>query len=190
MNNYKFILSVSLVTVLFGITLFLIQDTCTVPVDQSEPITDVIVSDLPIVNDNVVVNNDLLISQTSLPEKQVFEFDSIFNFRKSTISENGKLLLDNIIQKIDENSTVIVVGHTDYLGSKQFNKKLSKKRADAVVDYLKNKVNANFKSIGVGSLIPSGKTDHCKSIKNKPTLIQCLSPDRRVEIEFVKSNIL
>lgn len=185
MNNYKFV-SVSLVIVLLGIILFLIQDTCEVNVDQPEPTIDVVINDTPTIDNSPIINNDSLITQTSLPEKQVFEFDSIFNFRKATISENGKLLLDDIIQRINEDSTVIVIGHTDYLGSKQFNKKLSKKRADAVVAYLSSKVNANFKSIGVGSLIPSGKTDHCKNIKDKPLLIQCLSPDRRVEIEFVK----
>ena len=76
---------------------------------------------------------------------------------------------------------IIVTGHTDRLGSQQYNQKLSEKRADAVASYLKKKgVTANMDTLGVG------KTQSIKSCDDKlprKQLIECLTPNRRVVIE-------
>lgn len=183
MKDYKFILVV-LVIALFGASWLFMQSTC--KVDVSDPIAEIAIPEKIVEPAEIFLVEEPPTTQDYIFEKQVFEFDNIFDFRKSRLSDYGKGVLDDLAQRIDENAQVMVIGHTDYLGGNKFNRQLSKKRADAVVSYLTTKVHANFTSIGAGSVIPSGKTEHCRSIKHKSALIKCLSPDRRVEIEFVK----
>lgn len=79
-----------------------------------------------------------------------------------------------------------VTGHTDRLGSKAYNAKLSTRRAEAVQNYLvqiggepANKVTA----IGVGSAEPDTQFGDCQGIKTNQALITCLRVDRRVEVQ-------
>lgn len=183
MKDYKFILIV-LVIALFGASWIFMQSTC--KVDAPKSIAEIPIPEEIVAPAEILLVEDPPTTQDYIFEKQVFEFDNIFDFRKAQLSNYGKEVLNELAQRIDENSRVMVIGHTDYLGSNKFNRKLSKKRADAVVNHLATKVHADFTSIGVGSLIPSGKTEDCRDIKHKTSLIKCLSPDRRVEIEFVK----
>jgi OOP family OmpA-OmpF porin len=83
---------------------------------------------------------------------------------------------------------VIAIGHADRLGSDAYNQKLSVRRADAVKAYLASKGTAQNRvyTEGKGKKQPvSG--DKCKAMGNNrsPKLIECLQPDRRVEIEVI-----
>ncbi|MDD9840548.1 porin OmpA, partial [Escherichia coli] len=74
---------------------------------------------------------------------------------------------------------------TDRIGSQNYNLPLSEKRAQSVVDYLVSKgIPANSISAeGRGKENPvTGNT--CDNIKARAALIDCLAPDRRVEIEI------
>ena len=160
------------------------NDTCDVDSNLStqelEADLSEIVASEPLIESSIVENSSL-----SSTKKVVFEIDDVFDFKRFSLNKNGKEVLDSVAEQIKPDSTVIVVGHSDRIGNSNFNKKLSKKRADVVVKYLQTKSNATFKSYGVGSLIPSGSTFSCEGKKATSTLIKCLSPDRRVEIEFV-----
>jgi outer membrane protein OmpA-like peptidoglycan-associated protein len=61
-----------------------------------------------------------------------------FNFDKSALSDDAKQDLDKLAQgvKADKRYFIAVEGYTDSVGSKQYNFELSKRRADAVVNYL------------------------------------------------------
>lgn len=111
--------------------------------------------------------------------------DETFTFNKAALTDSAKNRIDNEVlpklascAKID---TVLVTGHTDKLGSQQYNQKLSDKRADAVATYLKSKgIDAPIDTLGVG------KTQSIKSCDDKLSrkkLIECLAPNRRVVIE-------
>jgi OOP family OmpA-OmpF porin len=84
---------------------------------------------------------------------------------------------------------ILAVGHTDRIGSDAYNQKLSEKRAAAVKTYLVGKgVEANrVYTEGKGEKQPV-TTDKCNNLeatgKNKK-LVECLQPDRRVEIEVI-----
>ncbi len=87
----------------------------------------------------------------------------VFDFDKSEISNENKNMIDEfIIDNIKDNSVINVVGSTDYLGKKDYNKKLSTSRARNVVNYIKQLVpDANFKKVvGIGSDNP--KYDNSK----------------------------
>jgi OOP family OmpA-OmpF porin len=81
------------------------------------------------------------------------------------------------MQKLE---VVVVTGHTDRLGTEAYNQKLSERRADAVRDYLVSKgvPRDKIETIGMGEKQPVVQCDQ-KAFK---ALIECLQPNRRVEV--------
>lgn len=64
-----------------------------------------------------------------------------FDFNKATLREESTTELENLLNLLKENPKmkIEISGHTDNVGSAQYNKKLSESRAQSVVDYLKKK---------------------------------------------------
>jgi outer membrane protein OmpA-like peptidoglycan-associated protein len=81
-----------------------------------------------------------------------------FETGKATIKKKSFALLDQIAQTFIENSNYVieVQGHTDNTGKAEVNKRLSDKRAHAVMDYLVKKgVDANrMTAVGYGPDMP------------------------------------
>ena len=65
---------------------------------------------------------------------------ALFDFDKAVLKPEGKAAIDSeIISKlssVQKLELVLVTGHTDRIGTQQYNQKLSERRADAVRDYL------------------------------------------------------
>ncbi len=88
---------------------------------------------------------------------------------------------------------VIAVGHADRIGTDAYNQALSEKRANAVKDFLVGKgVPANrVYTEGKGKTQPvtgdqcTENGAHQESRRKNKKLIDCLAPDRRVELEAV-----
>jgi OOP family OmpA-OmpF porin len=114
--------------------------------------------------------------------------DALFDYDKAVLRPEGKKSLDDLVAKSKSLNleVIIAVGHTDRLGSDAYNQKLSEKRAAAVKTYLVSKgIEANkVYTEGKGEKQPkTGAT--CKGDKKSKALIQCLQPDRRVDIEII-----
>jgi ompA family protein len=65
--------------------------------------------------------------------------DNIFyDFDKATLRPESEKALDGLVKLLNENPNVTIElsAHTDYIGSADYNKRLSQRRADAVVAYL------------------------------------------------------
>lgn len=78
------------------------------------------------------------VSCTVLEAKSVSAKD-LFDFDKSTLSANGKKVLQDYatnLKKMKSISTITLVGHTDGMGPVDYNMKLGQSRADAVKAYL------------------------------------------------------
>lgn len=111
--------------------------------------------------------------------------DETFEFNKATLTEAAKKRIETDVMsklaacgKID---IVIVTGHTDRLGTQQYNQKLSDKRAEAVAAYLKDKgVSAPLDTLGVGK---TQSIKSCSDSLKRKELIECLAANRRVVIE-------
>ena len=119
--------------------------------------------------------------------KVSFSADSLFDFDKATIKPDGKLALDKFARDLKGTTydSVAVTGHTDRIGARAYNLKLSSRRADAVSAYLTSSGGIPAGKIaakGVNGADPVTKPGDCKG--NKPTakFIACLQPDRRVDV--------
>jgi OOP family OmpA-OmpF porin len=125
-------------------------------------------------------------------EKVTLAADALFDFDKATLRPEGKAKLDDVVAKSKDIKleVIIAVGHTDRIGSDKYNQKLSERRAASVKNYLVDKgIEANrVYTEGKGEKQPV-TGDKCmkmgaESGRNKK-LVQCLQPDRRVEIEVI-----
>ncbi len=118
---------------------------------------------------------------------------ALFDFDKAVLKPDGQAVLDreivSRIKDVQKLELVLVTGHTDRLGSQQYNQKLSERRAAAVAGYLASKGVAKDKIETLGM----GKTQPVPGVvceqKNRKQLIACLQPHRRVEVE-VKGEIV
>lgn len=122
------------------------------------------------------------------PEKISLSADTLFDFDKAELRPAGKEKLDEIVGKLEgvEYDTIVAIGYTDRIGSEAYNKKLSVRRAEAVKSYL-----VDEKGIPAENIFTDGKGeadpvtgDSCKGNKKTKALIECLQPDRRVEVEI------
>jgi OOP family OmpA-OmpF porin len=109
----------------------------------------------------------------------------LFGFDKSKLQDAGRAELDIAADKIKANAditNVLVIGHTDLLGTYEYNQALSERRATQVAQYLASQgVNSNIiTATGRGESVP---VVACEGIKARKALIECLAPNRRVTIE-------
>ncbi len=117
----------------------------------------------------------------------VLASDELFAFGKATLNKAARARIDkDVMGRITTCAaltSVVVEGHTDRLGSQQFNQKLSEKRAAAVKAYLvaKGVPKDKIETIGMGKTVPA---KFCPDSKNRKALIACLAPNRRVAISI------
>ena len=115
--------------------------------------------------------------------------DVLFAFGKSTLKAEGTEALNGLYQQIVEfqpkDGNAVVVGYTDRIGSDASNQQLSEARARTVADFLVGKgLSASKVAIeGRGEANPVTGTQ-CDGVKAKKELINCLAPDRRVEVRI------
>ena len=121
------------------------------------------------------------------PQVQRITLDSkaLFDFDKADLKPEGKAAIDSQIvgkiAQVQKLEVVLVTGHTDRLGSEAYNQKLSERRANVVRDYLVSKGvdKAKIETIGMGEKQPVVQCDQ----KGMKALIECLQPNRRVEVQ-------
>ena len=119
-------------------------------------------------------------------DKVTMSADALFDFNKSVIKPDARGKLDDLVGKIKgvNLEVVIAIGHADRIGSDAYNNKLSLRRADSVKAYLVGK------GIAANRIYTEGKGEKqpvkdCPAMKDRKKLIECLQPNRRVDIEVV-----
>jgi len=121
-------------------------------------------------------------------EKIELDFEPIyFAFDKSNIDEQAVSKLNKLISYLNANpeARLIIEGHTDAMGSNDYNEGLAIRRIEATVEYLKGKgVNMKrvYKTIGKGETDPAApnvKPDGSDNFNGRKL-------NRRVEFQVVK----
>ena len=124
-------------------------------------------------------------------QKLTFDADALFDFDKSQLRPEGRATLDKFVDRIKgiNPEAIVVVGHTDRVGTTEYNQRLSEERAGSVKAYLvslgidPSRVQAS----GKGETEPATSAGECMSGSRK--VIACLQPDRRVDIALVGARI-
>lgn len=122
--------------------------------------------------------------------------DALFRFDSASLSDIvGRNALDKLAKEIIQSEIKVdlikVIGHTDRLGTEEYNLKLSEERAATIAEYLRLKGVLGLIEIeGKGPSEPI--TQGCEGNRATPELIECLQPDRRVNIELygIKTEVI
>ncbi|QGZ64193.1 OmpA family protein [Paraburkholderia acidisoli] len=128
-----------------------------------------------------------------VPAKVVLPSDTLFQFDRGDIGgmlEQGRASLDALARDIVAAVDITAIradGYTDRLGSERYNRDLSKRRAQTVVDYLRSRgvTNVQMSAVGRGSAGPVAQCGDRNA--NRAALIECLAPDRRVELSVSRA---
>jgi OOP family OmpA-OmpF porin len=123
------------------------------------------------------------------PPRQVsrvvnLEADTTFDFDQADLTDRGKQELDKIVDasKDARDPRVRIVGYADHIGPEQYNEDLSRRRAEAVMEYLtENGLPSD--SIQLAARGESNPVVSCEGMSGN-ALIECLRPNRRSEVEF------
>ncbi|HWK69848.1 outer membrane protein OmpA [Pollutimonas sp. M17] len=111
--------------------------------------------------------------------KVVLNADTFFDFDKATIKPEGRQVLDQVAAQANTINleTLIATGHTDSIGTEQYNLGLSQRRANSVKAYLVSK------GISADRIYVEGKGESSPVASNKTR--EGRAQNRRVEIEIV-----
>jgi OOP family OmpA-OmpF porin len=127
-------------------------------------------------------------------EKITISADTLFAFDRSVLSEQGKATLNDFLGKLKglNLEAIVAIGHTDRIGTNDYNARLSEQRARTVKDYLVTQGGIAADRVfveGRGESQPVTKvcTTMGKEVGSNAKLVSCLQPDRRVDIEAVGS---
>ncbi len=120
----------------------------------------------------------------SLSADALFKFDK---YAEKDLLEKGRKTLDILARRLKTSYATIeelnLVGHTDRLGSNEYNYTLGLNRAKTIRNYLQSRgVNAPVKVNSAGEKQPV--TNGCQGITPKSALTACLQPDRRVTVQI------
>ena len=136
--------------------------------------------------------------------------DNIFyDFDKATLRDSSKTALDKLVALLKENPhvTIELSAHCDYKGSAEYNKRLSQRRAEAVVAYLithgiaagrltpvgygkerpkriKKKMTEKYKWLKEGNVLTE---DFIKALKDKKKEEICNQLNRRTEFSVLRT---
>lgn len=123
---------------------------------------------------------------TPITKKISFSGDALFAFDKADLKPEGVTMLDSLVGQLKgaRYDAIVVTGHTDRIGSSQYNQKLSERRANTVKNYLvaQSVTASRIDAQGKGETEPVTKAGECKGAKSAK-VVACLQPDRRVDVE-------
>lgn len=114
------------------------------------------------------------------PTKMTFSSDALFDFDKATLKPEGQAKLDELVSKLKgvNLDVAIAVGHTDGIGTDEYNQSLSLKRADSVKAYLVSK------GIPADQIKTEGKGESQPIADNKTK--EGRAKNRRVEVTVME----
>ncbi|MDO5639926.1 MAG: OmpA family protein [Neisseria sp.] len=124
--------------------------------------------------------------------------NTLFGFDKDNLRPEATETLNALAQRLSDTNVeaVRVEGHTDFMGSEQYNQALSERRANVVANYLVGRgvPASKITAVGLGKS-QARMTASCEAevanlgsrvsrAKKREALIACIAPDRRVDVRI------
>lgn len=125
------------------------------------------------------------------PQKVTLSADGLFRFDGASLTDlqpAGRARLEHLAGELRNNFRslhyIVVTGHTDRLGGDAYNEALSLERANTVRDLLVQQGldRKLIRTAGMGKRQPV--VSDCEGTQRTPALLQCLQPNRRVELDI------
>ena len=123
--------------------------------------------DVPADSENDMIRKDISMTRDIVRLLVYFDFD------KATLQPASYIDLDRAVDWLKANATVKVelAGHTDNVGTRDYNKKLSQDRAQSVLDYLVQKgvspPRLSARGYGMESPIATNDTDEGRALNRR-----------------------
>ena len=136
---------------------------------------------IPEISIQTAVVEGVTITEYNLSSEVLFAFDKDVVDEKNHVFVND--IADHILSTNEKIDGIAIVGHTDRLGSDDYNLNLSKRRANTIKTLLERRGLPMDLATTVGAGESSPVTDGCPTVKDRAKLKQCLHRDRRVEIK-------
>lgn len=122
----------------------------------------------------------------------------LFGFDKDNLRPEAIATLNDLARRLSDTKVqaVRVEGHTDFMGSEQYNQALSERRATVVSNYLVSQgvPAGKITAVGLGES-QARMTEQCQAevaklgkkvskAKKRAAQIACIEPDRRVDVQI------
>jgi outer membrane protein OmpA-like peptidoglycan-associated protein len=109
-----------------------------------------------------------------------------FDFDKYNIKASEKEKLDRVLAALKSGTikNARIIGYTDPIGTREYNQKLSERRAQAVLDYLTQNGYKDVQSTELKGLAYDDLVVRCDDVKKRIKRIECLWKNRRTELAF------
>lgn len=114
--------------------------------------------------------------------------DALFVFGKADLTPQGEATLNEFLRSLANTSFngILIVGHTDPIGSERYNQRLSERRADAVARHLTTHGVPRDRAIAQGRGERELKVTYqqcaAQGARKGAALIDCFQPNRRVTV--------
>ncbi len=142
-------------------------------------------------DDNMRAQSFFWLPQDCLNEKFDLSADALFPFNRGGVADIkplGKAKLDKLAARLvkeGNKAKLLLIGHTDFVGSDAYNQKLSLLRATSVGRYLVSR-GVSASNINVEGRGESEPVVQCPTNTSKTVLVECLAPNRRVSVEITR----
>lgn len=107
-----------------------------------------------------------------------------FGFDRADLDATATAAIDKLVSQArtkGQIKSVMVTGHTDRIGTEDYNLDLSLRRAGAVGDYLSQNAGIDAQSIELVGKGESQPLVGCEGLRGN-ALLECLEPNRRAEL--------
>lgn len=109
-----------------------------------------------------------------------------FGFDSADLDPASQAAVDSLLQQVKSSGNVKAVrltGHTDRIGTEEYNLDLSLRRASAVSDYLTQNAGVDPQMIEISGKGESQPMVDCEGVRGAAA-IECLAPNRRVQVDL------
>ncbi len=126
--------------------------------------------------------------QTAVPAAMTLSDSLFFAFDRANLDRAARQTITTLLERVPKDrevTQILLTGYADRIGAEAYNQVLSQKRADAVAAVLAQEHGFDRAIIRAGAQGETRPSTACGESLRWKALLECLQPDRRVDLELV-----